>query len=122
MYACAASFGMQNRTAKSRRATPLLELGCSSAVDVDDLGGNEAGFVGGQKEHGVGDVLGVSGTFEQLPDFEVAGENVFFGGGGQAFGEHLAGPHAVDANIMRRADARGVTRETFEAGLGCVIR
>src|SRR5579864_2254768 len=93
-----------------------------SAVYIHHLRRNETRFVGSEKQHGVCHVLRVARTFDQLPDFKVAREDMLAGGGRETPRENLPGANAVDADVMASAQASDVASKTLEAGLGGNVR
>src|SRR5579864_7172407 len=100
----------------------LFQLGRSAAVDVYDFRRNEARLLGSKEQHGVGHVLRVARTFEQLPHLEVAREDVLAGGGGETSRENLAGTDTGGVDVAASTETGDVASKTFEAGLCGNIR
>src|SRR5579864_5896172 len=93
-----------------------------SAVYIHHLRRNETRFVGSEEQHGVRHVLRVARTFDQLPDFKVAREDMLAGSGGETPRENLSGADAVDADVVAPAQASDVASKALEAGFGGNVR
>ena len=123
LYAISSAFSSGASRIQEATSIPgLLQFSWATAIDVDHLAGEEAGFVRGEEQHDVGDILCLARALQDLYHVEHVFEPVNALVVGRAGREDLPWANAVGPNVVLTAHARHVSGEGVYAGLGRVVR